>query len=526
MKILVLNPQINAQHKVAGALRARGDALLFATDAEDAMQILALHGSSIDLALVHREAISGDDTTPGITLLKKIKADPAQRDLAVILSSSQWGERDFGAHQATREAANAYLKYPYGETQITQLIDEVFGIPTPSNRLTGLISSPSQLKIKLPIAPSVYASQLPEIDFGTNPEYSSPLELPALEGFQLEDAAPLFQSSEVSALGESPPFVISLDAPQMPAEPPVESGGVPTFESVPFEIQSISLGETPAQVVIEAPVEVPIEFVHEASPEMVEEMPYISNKVSARDPLQLVRPVGDSIVPGGAASSPDTETIKKYLYLREQDVAILSSQLKASQEQIKNLDQAVREERAINIELTHLNSERQKKIEEFESQTENERASLERETVELRFQLKTKTDKARLLESQVKEATNEIERLKERVRSDIRKIRAREKELENKLEILKKDSEVLMGARDAKIMELKRKLDLLEFNMDLLQDQYVREKESSAKLRELFAKAAQVVRVAGGILDTSGATLESAELDQRSVLTDNKKEAS
>jgi chromosome segregation ATPase len=91
--------------------------------------------------------------------------------------------------------------------------------------------------------------------------------------------------------------------------------------------------------------------------------------------------------------------------------------------------------------------------------------------------------------------------LKERVRSDIRKIRVREKELENRLEIVRKDSEALIGSRENKIIELKRKLDLLEFNMDLLQDQYAREKESTFKLRERLAKAAQVVRMAGGMLD-------------------------
>ena len=107
-----------------------------------------------------------------------------------------------------------------------------------------------------------------------------------------------------------------------------------------------------------------------------------------------------------------------------------------------------------------------------------------------------------------------MERLKDRVRMDIRKIRVREKELENRLEIMKKDSEALITARENKIIELKRKLDLLEFNMDLLQDQYAREKDSTAKLREKLARAAQVVRVAGGLLDNpaaSGAAFSSSE---------------
>jgi hypothetical protein len=65
---------------------------------------------------------------------------------------------------------------------------------------------------------------------------------------------------------------------------------------------------------------------------------------------------------------------------------------------------------------------------------------------------------------------------------------------------------VVLGAREGKIVELKRKIDLLEFNMDLLQDRFNRERESNNKLREKLGKAAQVVRVAEGLLDEPQAT--------------------
>lgn len=241
------------------------------------------------------------------------------------------------------------------------------------------------------------------------------------------------------------------------------------------------------------------------------ELPYLFNKKSPTDALSglnsalvFSEPVGDAVIPGGAVQSPDTETLKKYLMLREQDVAILSNQLKAARDQASQLEKRLREETGKAGELEHTVSEHQKRIEEFEKEKALALQGLQAEIDELRFQNKTKTDKARLLESKVTEATDEIERLKERVRTDIRKIRVREKELENKLEIVRKDSEALITARESKIMELKRKIDLLEFNIDLLQDQNAREKENSAQLRERLAKAAQVVRVAGGLLDSQG----------------------
>ena len=64
--------------------------------------------------------------------------------------------------------------------------------------------------------------------------------------------------------------------------------------------------------------------------------------------------------------------------------------------------------------------------------------SLQSEIDELRFQLKARGDKVKVVENRLRETNEETERLKERVRSDIRKIRVHEKELENRLEILKK----------------------------------------------------------------------------------------
>jgi DNA-binding response OmpR family regulator len=243
------------------------------------------------------------------------------------------------------------------------------------------------------------------------------------------------------------------------------------------------------------------------------EMPYLfksRNEQAAKESpamanpmLAFTEPVGDAVVPGGAANSPDTETLKKYLMLREQDVAVLSNQLAAAREQVATLEKTLREERAKGADLNHSVGEQQRKLDEFESGKRAEFSALQAEIEELRFQAKAKTDKVRVLEIQVREASGEIEKMKERVRNDIRKIRVREKELENRLEIVKKDSEALLAARENKMIELKRKLDLLEFNMDLLQDQYTREKDTSALLRERLSKAAQVVRVAGGLLGPS-----------------------
>ncbi len=438
MKILLLSPKIDAEHQFAHYLRTRGMALLFPDDAKDAWQMLQLHGKSIDLAVLHIEELSGNEK-PTLDLVKKIKSDPSQSDLPILLTTDRWTDEQCATHQSGPEGANAYLVWPFTEESLYSLIQAVLGQPeTPALTLS---------------------------KFNLNP----------------------------------------------PSDP-------------------LSFSQAPPAQELESPLENPVE-----DPESIQEMPYLfkkaafsqknenipSSTAAAASHFIFSEPVGNAVIPGGAAQTPDLETFKKYLLLREQDVAVLSNQLKAAHEQISAFEKQLRDEKSKNSELTHRIHEQKERIEQFNEEKGQSLEVQQQEISELRFQAKNKTDKAKALEIQLLEAHQEMENFKERVRSDIRKIRVREKELENRLEITKKDSEALLGARETKIIELKRRIDLLEFNMDLLQDKYSREKENAVKLKERLTKAAQVVRVAGGLLDSNPEGNLSRELEN---LTQNKDE--
>lgn len=62
----------------------------------------------------------------------------------------------------------------------------------------------------------------------------------------------------------------------------------------------------------------------------------------------------------------------------------------------------------------------------------------------------------------------EHQELRERVKRDIQQIRVKEKELEAKLEIVKRDSETLLSSKDKKLLEMKRRIDALEYEMESL----------------------------------------------------------
>ena len=585
MKILLVSPHINAQHKSVQLLKAKGMAVLLPTSPssngpayyDEAWQIIQTHGASLDLVLIHRESAKGADA--GIELVSKIKKDSVQHDLPILLTTETWSEEQCASHQQTPMGANAYLKWPVDEKTIIGTVEAILPsgerIATSIN-LAGLdpvpAASPAPMDTSgaLSVDISNSSSQLP---------VSAPaIEAPSLEPYNaeisLEDPGQIFSKTTPKIEISSSSIKLESDAgfefttPRMvvPPSAPTDATSValvtPEQEaSVAIQVSSpISLGagapsdqskanmtglslQLDQAVVTEASqgmgVEGATSVVQPAvvdssdlsssvqsssqsqtfgeSPDATNgdlgssiesQMPYLFSKgktgqtsVNAAVVSTFAHPLGDAIIPGGAVSSPDIETLKKYLLLREQDVAALSVQLKNAKDEAASLNHLLLSESSRAEELDRIVADQKRKLDDFEKEKAIALETLNSEIAEIRFQSKAKSDKAKLLEIQVQEASTEIERLKERVRSDIRKIRVRERELENKLEITKKDSEVVLAARESKIIELKRKIDLLEFNMDLLQDRYTREKDSSAKLREKLAKAAQVVRVAEGLLD-------------------------
>jgi hypothetical protein len=88
------------------------------------------------------------------------------------------------------------------------------------------------------------------------------------------------------------------------------------------------------------------------------------------------------------------------------------------------------------------------------------------EIEELRHAVSIAQEKKEVLEAKNKSYQKEIERLGYKLRVDFGKIKQREKDLESQLELMTMDADSKVKSRDSKILELKRKIDALEFNME------------------------------------------------------------
>ena len=107
---------------------------------------------------------------------------------------------------------------------------------------------------------------------------------------------------------------------------------------------------------------------------------------------------------------------------------------------------------------------------------------------EAKYQLRLSDEKRQILEEKSKNYQKEFERLSQKVRIDFNKVKQREKELESQLEMLAMDSESQVKTRDVKILELKRKIDSLEFNMENVSIKEQKSREDKIRLEDKMAK--------------------------------------
>ncbi len=467
MKIVLLNPNQDATRSLVKTLQDRGVPMLPCTNPKEALQMLELHGESVDILIIHREGLGGLGE-PGIDFIRKFKSYPKFSEIPFILTSEKWTESQCAEHQQTPQGANAYLKVPYNEKDFLAIVEAVSGYPLgtkvpPEPEEYTHVTSLTRVESKGPSAPP------------PPPEFTTPsgMEDIVLSSAPDEPAGAFGANSNYEALSMS--FDTHVHTPFEPAPqpnlkptplPPIP-GGIPTR---PVTDEALGLFDSK----------------------------------SGTGPRYVFSPVEDAIIPGGATQTPDVETLKRYLKLREQDVHMLAQQLKHAQVQIVDLETHLRTEESLRQDLEHEVKRARARLEDFEQIKSVSSEGDSRELVELKFELKTKSDKVRLLEMKVQEASKEVSAIKERVRNDIRKIRTREKELENRIEILKRDSESLLASRENRILELKRKLDLHEFNMDILQEKLKKEQEKNNELDARVERAAKAMRLAGGFLGEDG----------------------
>lgn len=129
------------------------------------------------------------------------------------------------------------------------------------------------------------------------------------------------------------------------------------------------------------------------------------------------------------------------------------------------------------------------------------RKKLNEEINELKDRIKLFDEKRLILEEKNRILMQELDKAAQKNKIDVKKVQMRERELEQRLELLKSDAESQIRHRDLKILELKRKIDAMEFDMESISTQEKRSVESRFELEDKLEKAIKTLRSAITVLE-------------------------
>jgi len=133
------------------------------------------------------------------------------------------------------------------------------------------------------------------------------------------------------------------------------------------------------------------------------------------------------------------------------------------------------------------------------------------EIEEMNYRNRLADEKKAISEEKSRQMQKEFDRLSQKVRIDFNQVKQREKELESQLELVSMDSESQVRSRDMKILELKRKIDQLEFNMENSVIKESKAREDKVKIEEKLAKIMKTLRGSIQVLE------DDLELDEELI---------
>lgn len=174
-------------------------------------------------------------------------------------------------------------------------------------------------------------------------------------------------------------------------------------------------------------------------------------------------------------------------------------------EKVENLENSLDSQRNNHLSI-------QAALDEKKIEIEIIKKRFQKKVEDLSIKLELVENKKDILEEENKVYSSELLSIQKEKKMNVSRVRMRERELEEKLELLKKDTDVQIRNRDLKILDLKRKIDSLEFDIEAA---YTKEKQSSVKQHVIEEKMNKVIRTLRTVI---GQVEEESLLEERKKL--------
>jgi len=178
-----------------------------------------------------------------------------------------------------------------------------------------------------------------------------------------------------------------------------------------------------------------------------------------------------SNLPDDARLSTDqADVLKKYIAVKESEVRDLSDQHRQYEGFLKKITSQLETQTNRNRDLLSEMEVLRRREEHARAELKELRERHEDDVVRLKSDFEEKIRLSGGYEEQVEELHRKREEWKEKVKEDLKRIKLKERELENKYELLKRDMQALLESKDKHVLELKKKNDALELEMESLED--------------------------------------------------------
>jgi chromosome segregation ATPase len=189
--------------------------------------------------------------------------------------------------------------------------------------------------------------------------------------------------------------------------------------------------------------------------------------------IHLLKPQVDDIsrIPDqGSLTQDQVDILRKYISLKETEVRDMREQKRQYKAFVKKLSSQVEELANRGRELANEVDVLRRRNESVQSENRELKDKFSGDMKGLQLEMEEKLKKSGNYESQMDSLSREQQEWKAKVREELKRIKLKERELENKYELLKRDAQALLDSKDKHVLEVKKKNDALELEMESLEE--------------------------------------------------------
>jgi len=205
---------------------------------------------------------------------------------------------------------------------------------------------------------------------------------------------------------------------------------------------------------------------------------------------------------GDRISGNQVEILKKYLALKESEVRDLRDQQEQYQSVLRKLSSQVDTLQRNNRDLVTEMDVSKRHEKKTRDDVRDVKTRYQDEMAVLKADYEERLRSSGNYDAQAEDLHRKKEEWKDKVREELKRVKLKEKELETKHELLRRDTQALLDSKDKHLLELTKKSDALEMEMEALEDRLRRSNVVLSAIDSRKKRLIETMRLAIALLES------------------------